>query len=98
MENKNLKKNLDESTKMSRRGFIKTASFAAGAAGAAMFGATQYPKQLPMNEVWRMQDSCSLPLLHSSQLTTAGVSGSRSQKSAHRARMHNLPGKHWHLE
>ena len=40
MENKNLKKNLDESTKMSRRGFIKTASFAAGAAGAAMFGAS----------------------------------------------------------
>ena len=40
MKSSDLKKNLDESTRMSRRGFLKTASFAAGAAGAAMFGAS----------------------------------------------------------
>ena len=40
MKSSEMKKNLDESTRMSRRGFLKTATFAAGAAGAAMFGAS----------------------------------------------------------
>ena len=40
MENKNLKKNLSEDNRMSRRGFLKTAAAGAGAAGVAMFGAS----------------------------------------------------------
>ena len=42
MENKNLKQNLDESTRMSRRGFLKTAVAGAGAAGVAMIGASSF--------------------------------------------------------
>ena len=42
MENKNLKQNLDEGTRMSRRGFLKTAAAGAGAAGMAMIGASSF--------------------------------------------------------